>query len=405
MSTAKRIKTKYPGVYYRQQERLDGYGCEKAYYILYRRGGRGAKLVEEPVGRESESMTAAKANLIRAARIAGKEQTNTERRKAEEAARLAEENRWPLKDIWEAYKAAHPEHRGRDRDESRYNVYLKVPFGDRLPEEMVTADIDAFKASLLKLGRKPGTVQRVLTLLRAVLHFGAERGYCPPLDPSRLRIKSLRVDDQKTEVMTDEQLARYLAALDEEADQDAAAFIRLALVTGMRKGALLALQWGDCDFERGILTLRGESAKKGKTEYLPMTAATRSILEGIRRTESPYVFPGKSGGKRQDFRRMAWRVKKKAGLPDDFRPLHGLRHNFASRLASSGQVDMYTLQKLLTHESPQMTQRYAHLRDEALRRAASLAESLVLNPKGKGQSEGFEKTESFEKQDEKMKQK
>ena len=75
---------------------------------------------------------------------------------------------------------------------------------------------------------------------------------------------------------------------------------------------------------------------------------------------------------------MAWRVKKKAGLPEDFRPLHGLRHNFASRLASSGQVDMYTLQKLLTHESPQMTQRYAHLRDEALRRGASLADSLLL---------------------------
>ena len=41
----------------------------------------------------------------------------------------------------------------------------------------------------------------------------------------------------------------------------------------------------------------------------------------------------------------------------------GLRHVYASMLASSGQVDMYTLQKLLTHKSPAMTQRYAHLRD------------------------------------------
>jgi integrase len=46
-------------------------------------------------------------------------------------------------------------------------------------------------------------------------------------------------------------------------------------------------------------------------------------------------------------------------------------------LASSGQVDMYTLQKLLTHKSPQMTQRYAHLRDDALRRAADLAGELI----------------------------
>ena len=46
-------------------------------------------------------------------------------------------------------------------------------------------------------------------------------------------------------------------------------------------------------------------------------------------------------------------------------------------LASSGQVDMYTLQKLLTHKSPTMTQRYAHLRDDALRRASELAGQLV----------------------------
>jgi integrase len=46
-------------------------------------------------------------------------------------------------------------------------------------------------------------------------------------------------------------------------------------------------------------------------------------------------------------------------------------------LASSGQVDMYTLQKLLTHKSPQMTQRYAHLRDETLKKASNLAGNLI----------------------------
>jgi integrase len=65
-------------------------------------------------------------------------------------------------------------------------------------------------------------------------------------------------------------------------------------------------------------------------------------------------------------------------LPDDFRPLHGLRHTFASWLASSGEVDLYTLQRLLTHNSPQMTQRYAHLADEALQRAAAVADKLFL---------------------------
>jgi hypothetical protein len=46
-------------------------------------------------------------------------------------------------------------------------------------------------------------------------------------------------------------------------------------------------------------------------------------------------------------------------------------------LASSGKVDMYTLQKLLTHKSPMMTQRYAHLRDETLRSASELAGEII----------------------------
>jgi len=46
-------------------------------------------------------------------------------------------------------------------------------------------------------------------------------------------------------------------------------------------------------------------------------------------------------------------------------------------LASSGKVDMYVLQKLLTHKGPAMTQRYAHLRDETLKKASNLAGSII----------------------------
>ncbi len=76
--------------------------------------------------------------------------------------------------------------------------------------------------------------------------------------------------------------------------------------------------------------------------------------------------------------KAAKRIKENAGLPKGFRPLHGLRHLYASMLASSGKVDMvYTLQKLLTHKSPLMTQRYTHLRDDAMKRAADLAGDII----------------------------
>jgi site-specific recombinase XerD len=57
--------------------------------------------------------------------------------------------------------------------------------------------------------------------------------------------------------------------------------------------------------------------------------------------------------------------------------LHGLRHVYASTLASSGKVDLSTLQKLLTHKSPLMTQRYAHLRNEALMDASNVISEII----------------------------
>ena len=134
--------------------------------------------------------------------------------------------------------------------------------------------------------------------------------------------------------------------------------------------------------------LRGENAKSKKTQIIPMGNKVREILLSLERT-SEFVFPGRDGGHREDFVLAKKRVRDKAGLPKDFRPLHGLRHNFASQLASSGKVDMYTLQKLLTHESPEMTQRYAHLADEAMRRAAKVSDEVLLGVQGARDGNGF----------------
>ena len=375
MSISKRGRTKYPGVTFRWKERLDGSGEERVYYVRYRRGGRGSKEVEEPVGRESEGMTAAKANKIRAMRAAGVEQSNTERRAEDEAARLSGNGPMTFARLWLLYQDVNSGKTSIVADASRYHKHIEGRIASQIVEELTTSDVDSLRASMTRKGLAPQTVKHVLALVRRLIRFGIKRGLCTM--PGSLHFEMPKVDNECTESLTDEQLAAYLKAIDDEPDQNAAGFLRLALVTGMRKGALLALRWTDCDFERGIITLRGASAKKGKTEFIPMTTAARAILGAVERTASPYAFPGKDGGQRQDFRRMARRVRDKAGLPADFRPLHGLRHAYASMLISSGQVDLFALQKLLTHGSPQMTQRYAHLADEALRKAASAIDDCM----------------------------
>jgi hypothetical protein len=66
-------------------------------------------------------------------------------------------------------------------------------------------------------------------------------------------------------------------------------------------------------------------------------------------------------------------------------------------LASSGEVDMYTLQKLLTHKSPLMTQRYAHLRDETLKKASELAGSMIEQVAGNAEKEKIASLEDHKK--------
>ena len=62
-----REKTKYPGVTYRVKRNSEGVE-EKVFYVRYRLGGRGGKMVEEAVGKSTTGMTAAKAHGIRAER-------------------------------------------------------------------------------------------------------------------------------------------------------------------------------------------------------------------------------------------------------------------------------------------------------------------------------------------------
>lgn len=357
----KRHKTPYPGVFYREAERIGGKGLERVYYIVFKKDG---KVIEEKAGRQYKNdMTPAKANHIRIERIEGKRPSPKEVRQA------AAEIKWTVDRLWQEYRAARVI---SDTDRSRYLKHLQPALGKKEPKNLVPLDVDRIRHKLSKT-LSPQTVKHVLVLLNRLVNFGVKKGLCPGLS---FKVEMPRVDNLKTEDLNSEQMAAFLKAIEQDSDPQVTNLMRLALFTGMRRGELFKLQWKDIDFDRGFIFIR--DPKGGKSQSIPLNQAAREVLENHPRDEStPYVFPGRKGKQRNNIKRAANRIKVAAGLPADFRPLHGLRHVYASMLASSGQVDLYTLQKLLTHKSPAMTQRYAHLRDETLRRASDLAGDLL----------------------------
>ncbi len=382
MAKYKRQETGKDGVFF-----ITGKGArgkpEKIYYIRYRRNG---KMVEEKAGRQyRDNMTPARAALIRAKRIEGDELSNQARRQAKRAAKEAEAGKWTIDRLWVEYKSQRPWTRSVKVDDNRYQNHLKAPFGTKEPAELIQLDIDRLRINLLKK-RSPQTVKHVMALLRRICRFGSKKGLTPALPFS---IEMPKVDNEVTEDLSPEQLQRLLAVIDAYPDIQAQGIMRMALYTGMRASEIFHLEWSDLDFERGFITIR--NPKGGRDQKIPMNDAARDLLKEHPRyranrgkgPESPFVFPGKGGRRRTTIQRLSTDIREKAGLPKDFRPMHGLRHVFASMLASSGKVDLFTLQKLLTHKSPSMTLRYAHLRDEALRAASSVAGDIVTEAAAK----------------------
>lgn len=359
----KRHKTKYPGVYYIIGKSAINGKKEKIFYVYYRRKG---KQIEEKVGRQfKDDMSAAKASVKRAKKIDGA--------KSNKEKRAGEKKKWTIRKLWEEYKAVNPSLKRLGTDKGLFKNHLNDKFGKKEPQEIAPLDIDRLRITLLKK-LKPATVWAALELLKRVVNFGVKRNLCNEFG---FHIKMPAINNKKTEDLTPDQLNNLLEAMEEDISIQAKNLMKLVLYTGMRRGELFRLKWDDLDFEQGFILIR--EPKNNEDQKIPLSDSAKILLKNHDRPypDSPYVFPGRNGNKRTDIKFQVNRIKEKAGLPKDFRPLHGLRHVYASMLASSGKVDMYQLQKLLTHKSPLMTQRYAHLRDESLKKASELGANIV----------------------------
>lgn len=392
MPKQERYKTGYKGVYYIMGKQAGTGKPERIYYIMYRKNG---KQVHEKAGRaKKDDMSPAKASQLRVERMSAKGLSNQEKRELEEAQKRAEAGKWTIDKLWKAYKEDRKPGKSLNTDASRYTLYLEQAFGDKEPSEIAPLDVDRLRINLGKQ-KSPQTVKHVLNLLNWIVNYGVKKGLCQGIS---FHIQKPTVDNQKTEDLNPEQLKKLITTLDKHHDRQAANFMKMALYTGMRRGELFRLQWQDVDFERGFIYIRGP--KGGRDQKIPMNESARELLKKHPKTKhkSPYVFPGRSGKKRTDIKKAVNKIKDDAGLPKDFRALHGLRHVYASMLASSGQVDMYTLQKLLTHKNPIMTQRYAHLRDEALRNASNVAHDFFSNISADNKKDNSQKSQKAKKE-------
>ena len=142
--------------------------------------------------------------------------------------------------------------------------------------------------------------------------------------------------------------------------------MRLLALTGWRRGEATGLRWSEFDLPGR--TARLSDTKTGVSAR-PLARPVVELLERQPRTESPFVFPARTGGKPlQGLPRMWERVRSLAGLPDEV-TLHTLRHSFASLTADLGYGDA-AIAALIGHARGGVTARYTHRSDKVLLKVA-----------------------------------
>jgi site-specific recombinase XerD len=137
----------------------------------------------------------------------------------------------------------------------------------------------------------------------------------------------------------------------------------LALYTGMRWSEQYERRWVEVDQKRNKITL--PTTKSGRKQYVQLNTAAHIALAKLRAIapNAESVCPNQD----EWTHRQWWDAVRKESKVSNFH-WHDLRHTFASRLVMNG-VDIYTVNKLMRHETLQVTKRYAHLADAHLQQA------------------------------------
>jgi integrase len=289
-----------------------------------------------------------------------------------------------LGELWEQhYLPWAKDHKRTWRDDEwNYQRHLQPRFAAKALASISSLDIERMKADMRKAGNGQGkpyaaqTIKHQVVLLRRLFNLARKWKLYQGENPVS-GVQLPRIDNQVTEFLTDDELARLRDTLDNWPFDDTAAFVKFALLTGFRRGELFKLKWEHVDISRGLVTIVDPKGKK--TTTVPVCQEALDVLSRLHRS-CEFVFPGRNGQQRSDFKGPWLRIRKAAGLPDNIR-FHGLRHHFASTLVSNG-VDLAVVRELLTHKDMSTTLRYAHLQPDAVKRAAQKAGEL-LQPRRK----------------------
>ena len=203
------------------------------------------------------------------------------------------------------------------------------------------------------------------------------------------KVRKLEERKDVGKALSPDEQSRLLDGLEKCLSPTLRTLIPILLLTGMRSGEALSLQWCQVDLLSRTITVGRAKTSSGTGRVLPVNDDLAHVLATHRLwfvenfgepLEKHFLFPW--GSPPMDPSRHASELKRSwqglrmcAGLTCR---LHDLRHTFATGLAESGATES-TMLALMGHMSRAMLERYSHIRMVAKHDAVA---GMRLRPHG-----------------------
>ena len=255
---------------------------------------------------------------------------------------------------------------GMDKD--AINSFLKrSETSELLQLSIISEEFIEGYISLLRNSNISLSTQNInLSHLRAFLYWCMKMGYLEPF-----KIHLIKGQENKIKFFTDEEIDLLLKTPKKDctfAESRTYAMICFIMSTGARASTIINLRIEDLDFKRKTITF--SHLKNKATAIIPMSNTIYKVLRDYLtewdRGSSGYVFCTVNENKMtvNYLDHALYKYCESRGVKP--RGPHSLRHSFARMYIMKGG-DAFSLQKILTHSSLDMTKRYVSLFSEDLR--------------------------------------
>ncbi|MBP9999471.1 MAG: site-specific integrase [Proteobacteria bacterium] len=209
------------------------------------------------------------------------------------------------------------------------------------------------------------TANRTLALVKHMYNKAIEWGYPSRHGNPAVGIKMFRERSRDRFLLPDE-IKRFFAALNEEANEVFKNYVLLSLYIGQRRQNMLSMRWSNVDLDLGHVLF--PDSKNGDPQRIPLITQALDILKDMRQhATDDWVFSSNAGSKSghfEDLHRPWYALLERAGI-EDMR-IHDLRRTFGSYQAITG-ASLHIIGKALGDKTTAATQVYSRLTMDPIR--------------------------------------